>query len=732
MIYDMSRQATPGKPSAGVETFSKLETLASADAQAPANWGQGPMRWFQLAFTEDDPGQFSPEFWLDYFQQIKADGVCLSAGGGIAFYPTKVPFHGRARNLGDQDPFGTMVKACKALGMRVLARIDSHAMPLDVFNAHPEWAACSSDGAPRKHWTAPDLYLTCPYGDYNFKLMPHVLTEISQNYPVDGYFGNRINTLGVCYCQECRKQYHDAVGDSIPLDLDPGKAEAARYWDWSERRMLELNDLWDQTIRNENANGFFVFGTERRATVEYVGKEIGDRYPMVFCDRQARSTDRGLFSTGQQVWNNGRFAKELRAYMGNKPVSNIISVGVEEEYRWKDSVQDEAEIRIWTAAAVAQGSRPWIAKFNGKPFDKRWMPVVADIYQWLHRNERYLRNRENLARIAMVLDSRTPALQGGSAGRRDFELHRYGFYQALLESRMPFEEIDLSYLDDAHISRFRLLVLPNIARLSDAQCETLRKYVRNGGRIVATHETSLFDETGGQRNNFGLADLFGCRFDGTVQQRVQNSYLTLRHPSPMLKGLEHTPRVIGAVKRVMVTADGSSLPTPLTLVPSYEDLPMERVYTDQPLTDTPMAFCRDFGAGRVVYLPTDIDRTFGELGHGGHLAILRAMVTWAADERQPLVVSGPGLVDIAYWRQDRSLAAHIVNYNNPMALGGAYREALVTGPYDVEIEMPSDADPVAVTLLERDQKVEWKREGQTLRVRVPSVRYHEVVAVDLA
>jgi len=722
---------------AGVAAFTGMVPLDAAIAarggyRSPARWEEGPMRWFQLAFTEDDPGRFDPRFWLDYFREIRADGVCLSAGGGVAFYPTKVPNHGKARGLGEQDPFGTMVKGCKDLGMRVLGRIDTHAMATDVFQAHPEWAACTADGEPRKHWTAPDLYLTCPYTDYNFKLMPQVLQEIARNYAVDGYFGNRVNTLGVCYCEGCRTLYHAAAGAEIPTELDTARPEAARYWNWTQSRFLLLNDLWNRIIRATNANGFFVYGTERRGALDYVGKDLGERNPAVFCDRQARSTDQGLFATGSLAWNNGRFAKELRAYMGDKPVSNIISVGVEEEYRWKDSVQNEAEIRIWAHSAIAQGSRPWITKFNAKPFDKRWMPVVSDIYRWLATNERYLRNTGNLATIGMILDPRTAALEGGNKGRAEIELHRFGFYEALLEARLPFDELDISYLDAKQLERFRVLILPNLVRLSDVQCETLRQFVRKGGRIVATHETSLHDENGESRGNFGLADLFGCRFDGKVEERVQNSYLTLRHPSPILAGLEGIPRCIGAVKRVMVTPDGPSEPAPLTLVPSYQDLPMERVFTTTPTTDVPMAFCRNVGSGRVVYLPMDLDRTFGELRDSDHLALLHAMVAWAAGEPAPMRVTGPGIIDMAYWRQAKSVAAHIVNYNNPMTMAGSYREVLPAGPYEVELQLPPGATPVSATLLESGAKVPFERNGQRLKVRVPSVRYHEIVAVDLA
>ena len=57
-------------------------------------------------------------------------------------------------------------------------------------------------------------------------------------------------------------------------------------------------------------------------------------------------------------WAAGKSAKEYRATMGRKPVGGIFSVGVEEAYRWKDSVQSEAEVRIWAAEALPTASGP--------------------------------------------------------------------------------------------------------------------------------------------------------------------------------------------------------------------------------------------------------------------------------------------------------------------------------------------------------------------------------------
>ena len=79
-------------------------------------WCDRPMRWAQLTLVENDPGRFDPQFWLDYFARVHADAACLSAGGIVAYYPTKVPLHHRSAWLGDSDPFGALVAGCREDG----------------------------------------------------------------------------------------------------------------------------------------------------------------------------------------------------------------------------------------------------------------------------------------------------------------------------------------------------------------------------------------------------------------------------------------------------------------------------------------------------------------------------------------------------------------------------------------------------------------------------------------
>ncbi len=309
------------------------------------------------------------------------------------------------------------------------------------------------------------------------------------------------------------------------------------------------------------------------------------------------------------------------------------------------------------------------------------------------------------------------------------EDHTLGYYQALIEARIPFEMVHDELLDAAHIGQFKVLIFPNIAALSDAQCRQIREFVGRGGSIVATHETSLYDEWGVPRQDFGLADLFGASYDGAVDARMQNSYLLLEGRHPILAGLEDAPRIINGVSRVHTRTIGEYPNPPLTLIPSYPDLPMEEVYPRVPRTNIPEVFLRQLGQGRVVYFPWDIDRTFWEVLSPDHGKLLRNAVDWAANEPHPVTVTGPGVLDVTVWQQQNSMTVHLVNLTNAMMMKGPIREFIPTPPQKVAIRVA--ARPKAVRLLVSGNAPAVQQTPGIVTVTLPSILDHEVVALDL-
>jgi hypothetical protein len=686
------------------------------------------MRWAQLTLVEDEPATLDVGFWLDYFRRTRSDGVCLSAGGCVAYYPTAVPFHHRSAWLGERDVFGELVAGCRKLGMVVLARTDPHATYDDVQAAHPDWIAVDAEGRPRRHWASPEMWVTCGLGPYNFELMTAVTREIVTRYAVDGIFVNRWDGSGPCYCTHCQAGFRTASGLELPRGGAPGDPVRRAYRQWREERLFALWRTWDDAIRQVNPDACLIPNTGGGATSQLDMKRSGALAPMLVADRQAR---RGLMPP----WAIGMNAKEYRAVMGRKPVVGLFSVGVEEPYRWKDSVQGGDEIRLWAADLIANGMRPWFTKFAGVLHDPRWLAPVEEIFTWCQRAEPYLRNERSLARVGLVYSQQSAWSCDPARVRERVEEPALGWYQALVESRIPFEMVHDGLLDAEQLAPLRTLVLPNVEALSDAQCAQLVEFVRRGGGLVATWETSLRDGSGVERRDFGLAELFGVSFSGRRPGPVRNSYLRLEHANspghPLLRGLEDAPRIIHGVWQLEVAARGPFPNPPLTLVPSYPDLPMEKVYVREERRDLPQAFLREEGRGRVVYFPWDLDRTFWEVLSPDHLALLRNAVLWAANEEPLVSVSGPGVLDVTAWRHKDSITVHLVNLTNPMMMKGPLRELLPLGEQRLRLRLPDGATARRVTLLAAAKPAAFHQAGGWLETAVPSIAAHEVVAVDL-
>jgi Hypothetical glycosyl hydrolase 6/Beta-galactosidase trimerisation domain len=704
-------------------------TGTAADEWPPApSWVDRPMRWAQLTLVEDDPPKLDVGFWLDYFGRTHADAVCLSAGGCVAYYPTQVPFHHRSAWLGDRDVFGELVAGCRRLGMVVVARTDPHATYDDVQAAHPDWIAVDRDGRPRRHWASPEMWVTCGLGPYNFEFMTEVKREIVSRYRVDGLFVNRWEGSGTCYCEHCRESFRAATGLDLPRTTDPADPAQREYRRWREERLFALWRLWETEARRINPDCCVIPNTGGGATSRLDMKTIGERAAMLVADRQARH---GLMPP----WAIGMNAKEYRAAMGRRPVVGLFSVGVEEAYRWKDSVQSADEIRLWVADLLANGMRPWYTKFAATLHDRRWLAPVEEIFTWCHGAERYLRNERPLARVGLVYSQQTAWTASGDRVRERVEDPALGWYQALVESRVPFEMVHDRKLDESGLASLRTLVLPNVEALSDRQCAQLAAFVQRGGGLVATSETSLRDVTGAERRDFGLAGLFGVSFAGRRPGPVRNSYLRLEHETaarhPLLAGLEDAPRIIHGAWQLEVKPRQPFPNPPVTLIPSYPDLPMEKVYVRQPRTDVPQVFLREAGPGRVAYFPWDVDRTFWEVLAVDHLKLMRNAVAWATNEELPASVAGPGVLDVTVWRQKDSLTVHLVNLTNPMMMKGPVRELLPIGEQRVRVRVPDGLRAKQVRLLVAGTAPTFRQSGEWLETTVPSVRGHEVVAIDV-
>lgn len=693
---------------------SHIATLRTPD------WYRTATRWTQLTFVEDDPERYDPAFWIDVFKRTRSNAVCLSAGGYIAYYPSKVPYHYVSKYLGDKDIFGALVDAARRLDMHVMARVDPHAIHDDAAKAHPEWVMVNANGTPRRHWAYPDVWVANAYGDYNSVFMPEVVKEIVRDYDVDAVFANRWQGHGVDYSDDSARRFRAMFGRSLPKKPDADDPDWRAWVQWRRHVLTEIIAQWDDAVKAIRPHASFIPNMSGASLMEFDLAVITRHCPFLVVDHQGR---RGL----ELAWSAGRNGKRIRATFPDRPVVLITSIGPEEEYRWKDAVTTPEEMRAWIDDGTAHGLAAWFTKFNGVVPDKRWVEPVAASFGTQAAVEPVIAATRPTAEIAVV-DPSTTLRHWAPEERPAAEKHDLGFYHALVEARLPFELLSDQVLTAENLDRFKVIVLANVSCLSEAQNAAIAAYVARGGSVVAAYETSLRDEFGHRRPEFGLADVLGVRLKSGPRGIVKNSYVALNGAHPLNDGYDGAERIIGGTRLIDVEPAADAV-APFLYVPDFPDLPMEEVYPRRAPAGAAVV-ARDTGkGGRTVYIPWNIGEVFWQVLAADHGRLIANAVRWALGKPPRVGVAGPGVVDLALRDNADGVVLALVNLTNPMMMKGPIRAVLPIGAQTVSIEIPPGRSVAGAKLVVagRDAMVEVV-DGRA-RVEVPGFERLEVLHV---
>lgn len=692
-------------------------------AQSPGNlrtadWYRSATRWTQLTLAEDDPVRFDPEFWIDLFKRSRSNATCLSAGGYIAYYPSRVPLHYVSKYLGDTDPFGRLVEGARRLGMHVMARVDPHAVHQDAADAHPEWIAVDKDGNRRRHWAYPSVWVTCAYSDYNFQFMPQVLSEITREYDIDAIFANRWQGHGVCYCETCRKNFRDASGFALPLEADPEEPAWMAWAAWRRTVLSRLVVEWDEVMKAIKPNTSFIPNMGGVSLMEFDLKLIEKHCPFLVVDDQGR---RGT----EPIWMSGRNGKRMRATFRERPVILITSVGPEEKYRWKDSVTTGPEIQSWVLGGAVQGMLPWFTKFNGVVPDKRWVEPIVESFGLHAVLEPVFSATTPTAEIA-IFDPATTLRHHGPETRKEAEADDLGFYQALVEERLPFEMLSDQAATPAQLDRFKVVILANSACLSDTQCAMLEAYVARGGSVVAAHETSTRDENNRPRGILALGSLLGVTMTKPSRGPVQNTYVAINGSHPVAEGYEGAERIIGGTHLIAVEP-APDAEIPFLYVPDFPDLPMEEVYPREASKGAAVVARRHAGGGRTVYIPWNVGRIFWEVLAADHQRLIANAVRWALGKRPDVEVTGKAVLDLAVREGRDELVVAMQNLSNPMMMKGPIREIYPVGRQEVSVAVPEGRSLATARLLVAGTEADSRLEAGRVVVTVAGIDLVEAV-----
>jgi hypothetical protein len=311
-----------------------------------------------------------------------------------------------------------------------------------------------------------------------------------------------------------------------------------------------------------------------------------------------------------------------------------------------------------------------------------------------------------------------------------------GLYYALLEGRFLFDFVHEDDLGSETLSRYSALLLPNTALLSDLQCRQLEEFVRSGGSVLATFETSLYDEWGVPRPDFGLAGLLGISRAEKDRQRVGRVfYSRIEEQHEILSGFQDTEWLPGGEHRIPITSSGRAL---LSVVPPYPQGIPEMVYPfsrkeqehEGPYSDEPAVVVSEEGRSRLVYFPGDICRSLWLYGNVDMSRLIQNSIKWMLRDESPVTVKGRGeMVEVFAWETEPGYALHILNYNNPNMTHPEIRRFDPTGPQSVTVNLPEEAEIDRIELLRADKRVPYRQKKRSIEFEIPAIEDYEVAAL---
>ena len=518
----------------------------------------------------------------------------------------------------------------------------------DFYQAHPDWFARQASGQPHR---AEDKYVTCVNSPYYDEYIPSVLREIIERSHPEGFADNSWSGLGresICYCDNCARKFRAAAGKPIPARKDWNDAGYRQWIQWNYQRRLEILDLFNRTTKDAGGPNCLYIGmnsgsitSQSRSFRDFA--EICKRAEFMLLDHQARADESGF----QQNGDTGKLVHGLLGWDKLMPESMALYQAGRPTFRL--AAKPPLEARMWMIEGIAGGIQPWWHHIGAWHEDRRAYRTAEPVFRWHEEHEQYLINRQPVASIGVVWSQRNTDYYGRDEAAELVDAPYRGVTEALMRARLPYLPVNADHIErDA--GRFSALVLPSVGALSDAQCAAVKRFVANGGGLVATGATSLYDEWGDPRPDFALADLFGAHAPSPdfgrkgATRTTAHTYLRLpaggeRHA--VLRGFEETDILpFGGALEAMRTDPGVTIP--LTFIPAFPIYPPETSWMRVPKTDIPGLVLSTHGNARVAYLPADIDRRFGRDNLPDHGNLLANIFRWVAADRIPLDVRGPG------------------------------------------------------------------------------------------
>lgn len=624
--------------------------------------------------------------------------------------------------------------------------------------AHPDWLRIQPNGKPDPQPNFANI--RSGYAEW----LCNQLAYVTRTYKVDGFWLDGYAPVHLhTYDEQTRKLFreysggkdipHPTAGNQYDIVHDP---LARQYVAWHEKFFVEFADKLRSVIRKENPEAVIFVNHSGNRTWYFPNMYMGE-YPGSY----SSAVDVSSIELYWDVPGDALYQQFAYAFMQGVTRDRGAAVWIQPSAHGISGISSPVEIQLRGLEGPPWGVYPEFVESTGR---EEYLKLHVENVK---AREKWWIKSEPLSYIGIVASEQTRTLYAQGALPVYFS-HTLGAFRAIFEKHLPVRILTEYDLEDGDLQGVRVLVLPNVVCLSDRAAEVIRRFVKQGGGLVASFETSLYDTNFQRRSDFALSDLFHARYVAThpVMQRTENLYLSIdsQHPilnDPLILAKQNTAwrnpdgpppnkgdlALIASATEVQPLNDGEVLATYRLNVPGKEK---ERY---------PAVIASTYGKGRVVYFPASIDKGMFFYPDTYMRQMLVNACRWAAgDTPPPVEVEGPLILATTFRRQpeQKRVVVHLLNHASSWGMHSIYQklaplpeelqkqwgfpdqsELRGTWPIREEIIPLHDIKVICripnvqkATLQPENWNLPLKKTADGVEVKVPKLRMHSMVVFE--
>jgi hypothetical protein len=568
---------------------------------------------------------------------------------------------------------------------------------------YPAWTTVPAPAKPGEaaptgqNAGAPKGEKMCPRGPYLDQLLIPQMLELVDRYGVDGFWvDGDLWAAEPCYCDACRAEFARRTGIEQP-PASPEDANWPAWWNFTRDSFNEYVTRYCDAVHRHRpgvlvcSNWLQTFRDPGPPTVptDWISGDNSWVWGMDGSRCEAR-----FLATRGKPWDIMLWAFYCSHGMG-KPDSPWTS-------KPPQMLMQEAAILLAFGGNVQLYEHP--QHLRGGQLVPWQMRRLGEVGAFVKARREVCQNTATLPQVAVLHSEHhlraTPTTSNLMWGTDVTPVQ--GAVFALAENHVGVDILDEWALLQ-RCAEFPVVVVPEQHHLSPAMAETLREYVRGGGRLLVTGADS--------------AAALGEEFLGIRTERVEENKAY------------YLPAADGAVPlfsaRWGLLACTTAQPVGRLL---------ETALLDERVLPQPHAVLNRVGDGAVLYVPAGLFHDFQHNRYPLTRAYVGDCLRALLPDGFPITIKAPLCLEVVLRQKGGQRQLHFVNRGSGLPNvpdSGAIDEIPAVGPVTVRFRGQTAA-PRAVRLAFSEQPLDVRHDPATatLTVRIPTIAIHDTLLVE--